>query len=95
MMNNNIGNNNGGEDEHQQQQAQAELQQFAPAAATTTTTTTTTITHDVRKRLKLITVLEQNEKFPLRNRNKIDGLIENFLEELGDDIHSLFYVIMT
>jgi hypothetical protein len=90
MNNNNIENNNGEDDEHQQQQAQAEQQQhhqdvvvFDAAAGNVNTTRR-------KRRLKLaITVLERNEKFPLRNRNKIDELVETFLEELGDDIHEM------
>jgi hypothetical protein len=44
-----------------------------------------------RRHLNIISVLEQKEKFPLRNinRNKIDGLIQKFLEELGEDVHEI------
>jgi vacuolar-type H+-ATPase subunit E/Vma4 len=34
-------------------------------------------------------VLEQKGEFPRRTRNKIKELVENFLEELKDDIHEL------
>jgi hypothetical protein len=42
-----------------------------------------------RRLLKLISVLEKKAKFSLRTRNKTDELVENFLQELGDDIHDM------
>jgi hypothetical protein len=38
---------------------------------------------------KMILVLEQKETFPFRTRNKTDELVENFLQELGDDVHDM------
>ena len=38
---------------------------------------------------KMILVLEQKETFPLQTRNKTDELVENFLEELGNDVHTM------
>jgi hypothetical protein len=42
-----------------------------------------------RRHLKISSVLERKGKFPLRNRNKIDVLVKEFLENLGDDIHDM------
>ncbi|MGK3747418.1 MAG: hypothetical protein ACI90V_014282 [Bacillariaceae sp.] len=42
-----------------------------------------------RRHLKISSVLERKEEFPLRNRKKIDVLIKEFLENLGDDIHDM------
>jgi hypothetical protein len=41
------------------------------------------------RHLKIDSVLERKENFPLRNRDKIDVLIKEFLEKLGDDIHDM------
>ncbi|OEU06240.1 hypothetical protein FRACYDRAFT_255614 [Fragilariopsis cylindrus CCMP1102] len=38
---------------------------------------------------KMIVVLEQKETFPLQTRNKTDELVENFLENLEDDVHDM------
>ncbi|MGK3738144.1 MAG: hypothetical protein ACI8RD_003735 [Bacillariaceae sp.] len=42
-----------------------------------------------RRRIKLISVLEGCDEFPFNKRNKTDELVENFLDELGDDIYEL------
>jgi hypothetical protein len=42
-----------------------------------------------RRRLELISVLEGFDEIPFRSRNKTDELIENFLVELGDDVHDM------
>jgi hypothetical protein len=46
----------------------------------------------MRLLLGLISVLERKEEFSKRTRNKTDKLVENFLEELGDDIHDNAFV---
>ncbi|OEU08103.1 hypothetical protein FRACYDRAFT_250326 [Fragilariopsis cylindrus CCMP1102] len=38
---------------------------------------------------KMILVLEQKETFPLQTRNKTDELVENFIENLEDDVHEM------
>ena len=72
MMEVNIENNELDQDEIAAQQEQQQL----IAAATK------------HRHLKINSVLERKEKFPLQNRNKIDVLIKEFLEKLGDDIHN-------
>jgi hypothetical protein len=42
-----------------------------------------------RRLLKLISVLERKEGFSLRTGNKTDELVENFLDNLSDDIHDM------
>jgi hypothetical protein len=42
-----------------------------------------------RRRFKSILVLEKKEGFSLRTRNKIDVLVEEFLRNLGDDVHDM------
>ncbi|MGK3734451.1 MAG: hypothetical protein ACI8RD_001886 [Bacillariaceae sp.] len=37
----------------------------------------------------MISVLEGCDEYPLRTRNKIDELVDNFIDELGDDIHDM------
>jgi len=39
------------------------------------------------RHLQINSVLERKRNFPLRNRNKIDDLIKEFLDNLGNDIH--------
>jgi hypothetical protein len=41
------------------------------------------------RHLKIDSVLDRKENFPLRNRDKIDVLIKEFLEKLGADIHDM------
>ncbi|OEU11348.1 hypothetical protein FRACYDRAFT_245680 [Fragilariopsis cylindrus CCMP1102] len=79
----NIDNN---EDDEQQQEAQAEEQEHIDAAAAIAAAAETKQRH-----LKIDLVLERKEKFPFRNRNKIDGLIQEFLEKLGNDIHDMLF----
>ena len=69
------------EENHQVQETEQE--QIAAAAATTTAAAKR------RRLLKLISVLEKKDKFSLRTRNKTDELVENFLENLEDDIHEM------
>ncbi|OEU06163.1 hypothetical protein FRACYDRAFT_273134, partial [Fragilariopsis cylindrus CCMP1102] len=64
-------------DQHEVAAQQEQEQQQVIAAATK------------QRHLKIDSVLEKKEKFPLRNRNKIDVLIKEFLEKLGDDIHDM------
>jgi hypothetical protein len=42
-----------------------------------------------RRRLELITVLQQTEEFPSQSENKTDELVETFLETLKDDVHDM------
>ncbi|OEU07387.1 hypothetical protein FRACYDRAFT_221223, partial [Fragilariopsis cylindrus CCMP1102] len=43
-----------------------------------------------RRRLELITVLQQTEEeFPFRYENKIDQLVETFLDDFKDDTHDM------
>ncbi|OEU06886.1 hypothetical protein FRACYDRAFT_278048 [Fragilariopsis cylindrus CCMP1102] len=58
-------------------QQEQEQQQLIIAAATK------------QRHLKIDSVLEKKGTFPLQNRNKIDVLIKEFLEKLGDDIHDM------
>jgi hypothetical protein len=79
MDGNNIDNN---DDEQQQQQQQAEYEQEQQAAAD----------DDARRRkgrVKLISVLEKNEEFSFRTRNKIDILTERYLQDLENDIFDM------
>jgi len=69
------------EENHQVQETEQE--QIAAAAATTTAAAKR------RRLLKLISVLEKKDKFSFRTRNKTDELVENFLENLEDDIHEM------
>ncbi|OEU07300.1 hypothetical protein FRACYDRAFT_251103 [Fragilariopsis cylindrus CCMP1102] len=73
MMEANIENN---ELDQHEVAAQQEQQQVTAAATK-------------QRDLKIGSVLERKEKFPLRNRKKIDELIKEFLEKLGDDIHDM------
>jgi hypothetical protein len=58
------------------EEAQAEVEQERIAAARC-------------RRLQLISVLEGFDEIPFQTRNKTDELVENFLEELEDDIHDM------
>jgi hypothetical protein len=42
-----------------------------------------------RRRLRLISVLEQKDGFHLRSRDKIDELVVEFLDKTRDDIHQM------
>ena len=42
-----------------------------------------------RKFKKVNTILEKHGKFPVQNRNSIDELVDNFLEQVGNSIHDL------
>jgi hypothetical protein len=66
------------DNEDEQQQAEVEQQEQQAAV-------------DPRRRrhLKIISVLEKKEEFPLCNINKIDELIEEFLDKLETDVHAL------
>ncbi|OEU09154.1 hypothetical protein FRACYDRAFT_249072 [Fragilariopsis cylindrus CCMP1102] len=74
----NIENENG-----EQQEAQADEQEQIDAAAAAAETK--------RRHLKIDSVLARKGKFPLRNRKKINVLIEEFLVKLEDDIHDMFF----
>jgi hypothetical protein len=80
----NIDNN---EDDEQQQEAQADEQEHIDAAAAIAAAAAAAETK--QRHLKIDLVLARKEKFPFRNRNKIDGLIQEFLEKLGNDIHDM------
>jgi hypothetical protein len=67
---------NGDEPQQQQQQQKAEQQATDDDARR-------------RRHLKINSVLERKEEVPLRTKNKIDVLIKEFLEILGDDIHDM------
>jgi hypothetical protein len=68
------------DNEDEQQQLAAEQDRIATDAAAAAAE---------RRRFKSISVLERKERFSLRTRNKIDQLVETFLENLGDDIHDM------
>ncbi|OEU14245.1 hypothetical protein FRACYDRAFT_240778 [Fragilariopsis cylindrus CCMP1102] len=72
------------EDDGEQQEAQAEEQEQLDAAAAVAAETK-------QRHLKISSILERKEKFTYRNRNKINVLIKEFLEKLGDDIHDMFF----
>ncbi|OEU12801.1 hypothetical protein FRACYDRAFT_244076 [Fragilariopsis cylindrus CCMP1102] len=78
MMDANIENNELDQDEVAAAQQEQEQQQVIAAATK-------------QRHLKIDSVLEKKGKFPLRNRKKIDGLIQEFLEKLGDDIHGMLF----
>jgi hypothetical protein len=78
MMDANIENNELDQDEVAAAQQEQEQQQVIAAATK-------------QRHLTIDSVLEKKGKFPLRNRNKIDGLIKEFLEKLGDDIHDMLF----
>ena len=87
----NIDNN---EDDEQQQEAQAEEQEHIDAiaaAAIAAAAAAIAAAESKQRPLKIDLVLERKEKFPFRNRKKIDGLIKEFLEKLEDDIHDMFF----
>jgi hypothetical protein len=67
--------NTDNEEDHRQQ---AEQERIAASAATKR-----------RRHLKISSVLALKEEFPLRKGDKIDELIKEFLENLGDDIHDM------
>ena len=75
MMEANIENNELDQDEVAAQQEQE--QQRVNAAVTK------------QRHLTIDSILKKKRKFPLRNRKKIDVLINEFLEKLGDDIHKM------
>jgi hypothetical protein len=64
---------NNNEDEQQQAQVQAQVEQEQAVVLLK----------------KMILVLEQKETFPFQTRNKTDELVENFLEQLEDDVHDM------
>ena len=71
-----MNNNNNVDEQVEQQQAEA-----AEAAVAET---------QKEERMELISVvLEKKKKVPKRTRNKIDKLVEQFLQDLGDDIHEM------
>ncbi|OEU11652.1 hypothetical protein FRACYDRAFT_244770 [Fragilariopsis cylindrus CCMP1102] len=77
----NIDNN---EDDEQQQEAQADEQENIDAAAAIAAAAAAAAAAETKQRhLKIDSVLERKEKFPFRNRKKIDGLIKEFLEKFG------------
>ena len=78
MMEANIEDNELDQDEVAAAQQEQEQQQVIAAATK-------------QRHLKIDSVLEKKGKFPLRNRKKIDGLIQEFLEKLGDDIHDMLF----
>jgi hypothetical protein len=69
--------NNIDNEENQLRVQQAEQERITAAAAAR------------RRRLKLISVLEVCDQYPFPTRNKTNELVENFLENLGDDIHDM------
>ncbi|OEU12766.1 hypothetical protein FRACYDRAFT_244039 [Fragilariopsis cylindrus CCMP1102] len=74
-MDDNIENNN--EDEQQTEQERITAAAAAAAAAAR------------MKRLELISVLQRFDEIPSQSRNKTDELVDNFLTELGDDVHEM------
>jgi len=65
--------------QHHQQQQQQQQQQLQAAD----------IARGIRRRRTLQSVLDRQDEFPSRQRNKIDALVEEFLTDLGDDIHDM------
>ena len=77
-------NNNGDEDEDDADEQQQVEQQRAEAEAAAVAET------QKEERMELISVvLERKKKVPKRTRNKIDKLVEKFLQDLEDDIHEM------
>jgi hypothetical protein len=62
------------------QRQQAEQERIAAAAAAAAAR---------RRRLKLISVLEGFDEIPFQTRNRTDELVEEFLENLEDDVHDM------
>ena len=73
MMETNNDNNNENDEDQQQQQQAADAARGIRR----------------RRRRTLHSVLDRQEEFPSRQRNKIDTLIEEFLTNLGNDIHDM------
>jgi hypothetical protein len=83
MINNN--NNNGDEDEDDADEQQQQVEQQRAEAEVEAAAET-----QKEERMELISVvLEKKKKVPKRTRNKIDLLVEKFLQDLEDDIHSM------
>jgi hypothetical protein len=76
------GNNIDNDDEQQQQQLEQDQEQQAAAAADNDA-------HRRKGRVKLVSVLDRNEEFSFRTRNKIDVLTERFLRDLENDIFDM------
>ncbi|OEU23669.1 hypothetical protein FRACYDRAFT_233841 [Fragilariopsis cylindrus CCMP1102] len=82
MNNNNSGDEDEDDADEQQQVEQQRAEAEAAAAAVAET--------QKEERMELISVvLEKKKKVPQRTRNKIDKLVEQFLQDLGDDIHEM------
>jgi hypothetical protein len=81
VNNNNINININNEDGQAHQHARPPQEQINGAADN----------YDARKkrRLQLISVLQRNDEFFLQTRNKIDVLVEEFLDKTRDDIHNM------
>ena len=76
------------EDEQQQQQQQQHAEEQEQEQEQEQIAAAKTARRAIR--MKLISVLQQNEEFSFRARNKIDEQAETFLQNLGDDIHDMF-----
>jgi len=82
--NDNIDNDDGAAPIQVEQQQQHQQQQHAAAAAAAAARAART-----RRKLKLNTILDCQEDFPLRQRIKMDELTERYLNKLSHDIHSM------
>ena len=76
--NDNDNNNNNNNEEEQLQHEEA-------AAAEQERIVTTS------RHLEINSVLKRKKTFPLRTRNKVDVLVQEFLDKLKDDIHDMLY----
>lgn len=84
MNNNNNGDEDEDDDDEQQQQVEQQQAEAAEAAEAAVAET------QKEERLELISVvLERKKKVPKQTRNKIDKLVEKFLQDLEDDIHEM------
>jgi len=77
-------NNNDDNDDNNQNQQQAAADVFAGAGAAPAA-------RRGEKRLKLNSILTRNDQFQLRQRTKIDELVDIFLDNLEDDVHDMIF----
>ena len=72
--------------QHLQDNDEIEVKQITDAAAAAAAAAAVAVAAEDR-RLQYISILQRQGKFPLRQRNKLDTMIERDLLELGNDIH--------
>jgi hypothetical protein len=93
MNETNIENNNEDNEQQEQQQEQQQAQQQGEQAGQAGQEQQQAAADNddgrTRRRLRLISVLENEDEFSFQTRNKTDELVEYFLQELGNDIHDM------